>query len=141
MMLKSHKRGQVGGKESLFQRQATGGGGQTPVQRLTPPLTIRGQELLQTEGGAPCRAPQSTLTLIFKFVTSSLTSIILMVSCTVSFQFQVQFISISFRPVLRIVATMSWLQSGHCVINFFHLVDVWVPLFQKTLFIFGCVGS
>ena len=103
-----------------------GSGRQMLVQRSTTPqpLIIRAQELLQTEGGAPCRAPQSTLTLIFKFVTSSLTSIILMVSCTVSFQFQVQFISISFRPVLRIVATMSWLQSGHCVINFFHLVEI-----------------
>ena len=50
-------------------------------------------------------------------------SIILMVSGTVSFQLQAQSVSISLQPVLGIV-TMSWLQSGRCVFNFFHLVRV-----------------
>ena len=41
---------------------------------------------------------------------------------TVSLQFQGQFVPTSLMSVLRIVAPMPWLQSGHHVVNFFHLV-------------------
>ena len=44
------------------------------------------------------------LTVIFRLVISGLTSIILNVSGTVNLQFQGQFVSISWRPDLRIVA-------------------------------------
>jgi len=43
-----------------------------------------------------------------------------------SLQFQGQVASISLRPVLGIVAVMSWLQSAPHAVNFFHLVEVWV---------------
>ena len=44
-----------------------------------------------------------------------------------SLQFQGQVVSISLRPVLRAVAVMSWLQSGHHAVNYFHWVEVLVP--------------
>ena len=47
---------------------------------------------------------QSSLTVIFKLVISSLASIILVVLCTVNLQFQGWFVPISLRPVLRIMA-------------------------------------
>ena len=47
---------------------------------------------------------QSALTVNFKLVTRDLTSTILVVLGTVSLQFQGQFVSMSLRPVLRIVA-------------------------------------
>ena len=47
---------------------------------------------------------QSAMTVNFKLVTRDLTSTILVVLGTVSLQFQGQFVSMSLRPVLRIVA-------------------------------------
>ena len=46
----------------------------------------------------------SAVTVIFKLVISGLTSVILLILGTVNLQFQHQFVSISLRPVLRIVA-------------------------------------
>lgn len=86
LMLKSHLRGQVGGKEVYSRDQQLGvGWGRAATSPKTDSSLDRGQELLQAEGGAPCRAPQSAPTLIFKFVTSGLTSIILMVPYTLVF--------------------------------------------------------
>ena len=48
---------------------------------------------------------QSFLTVVFKLVISSLTSIILVVLGTVNLQFQGWFVPISLRPVLRTAAT------------------------------------
>ena len=48
---------------------------------------------------------------------------------TVNLQSQGWFVPVSLRPFLRIAAaSMSWLQSGHHVINFFHLMGVSVSL-------------
>ena len=43
---------------------------------------------------------------------------------TVSLQLQGRLAPISLRPVLGVWQFTSWLQSGHHVINFFHLVEV-----------------
>ena len=79
------------------------------VQRPTPATWQPvGQELFyrQTLGvvGATCRTAELSLTVIFKSVIGGLTSIILIVLGTVNLQFQGPFVSISLRPVLRIVA-------------------------------------
>ena len=47
---------------------------------------------------------ESALTVILKLVLSGLTSIILVVLGTVNLQFQGLFVSVSLRPVLKIVA-------------------------------------
>ena len=59
------------------------------------------------DGGKGLRAEtaQSALTVILKLVIGGLTSVILIVLSTVSLQFQGQFVPISSRAVLRIVAT------------------------------------
>ena len=54
--------------------------------------------------GLHAERAQSSLTVIFKLVTSGLTSIILIVLGTVNLQFQGSFVSISLRSILRIVA-------------------------------------
>ena len=43
---------------------------------------------------------------------------------TVNLQFQGWFVPISLRPVLGLVELISWLQSGHHVVNFFHLLRI-----------------
>ena len=79
-------------------------GGRMSVQRPIPPYwrPVR-QELVQTEGGGS-KKKQSALIVILKQVISCLTSVILVVLGTVNLQFQGYFVSISLRPVLRIVA-------------------------------------
>ena len=47
---------------------------------------------------------ESALTVILKLVLSGLTSIILVVLGTVNLQFQGLFVSVSLRPILKIVA-------------------------------------
>ena len=48
---------------------------------------------------------------------------------TVNLWSQGRFVPIFLRPVLRIVAaSMSWLQSGHHGVNFFHLMGVSVSM-------------
>ena len=47
---------------------------------------------------------ESALTVILKLVLSGLTSIILVVLGTVNHQFQGLFVSVSLRPILKIVA-------------------------------------
>ena len=60
-----------------------------------------------------------------------LTSIILIVFSTVSFQFQSWFVLISLGPILRIWQLKSWLQSGHHAVNFF--CPVWVLVSTRQL--------
>ena len=67
-----------------------------PKSRLKP-WKSSGQEILQ-----------STLPVILKLVISGLTNIILIALGTVSLQFQGQFVPISLKPVLRIVASWKW---------------------------------
>ena len=62
-------------------------GRQMPVQRPAAP-TDSGQELLETEGGDYVRKQLSALTVILKWVSGGLTSI-LIVSGTVNLHFQV----------------------------------------------------
>ena len=45
----------------------------------------------------------------------------LIVLSRVNLQFQGQFVPVSLRPVLELWKLMSWLNSGHHVVNFFHL--------------------
>ena len=67
---------------------------------------------------------QSALSVVLKLVMQWSHSIILTILSIVSLQFQGQFVPISLRPVLRIVAAHVRLQSGLHVVNFFHLLGV-----------------
>ena len=73
------------------------------LKAMLPPLTIRGQELLQTEGGGYMQKQYSQLTVTLKLVIRGLTSGILTVLSAVNLQFQDWFVSISLRLILRIV--------------------------------------
>ena len=78
------------------------------VQRLTLLIlaTSGARCFIERSGGGLLHAEtaQSSLTVIFKLVTSGLTSIILVVLGTVILQFQGPFVPISLHPVLGIVA-------------------------------------
>ena len=69
-----------------------------------PPLTIRGQELLQTEEGGYMQKQYSRLTVTLKLVIRDLTSGTLTVLSAVNLQLHGCFVLISLRPVLKIVA-------------------------------------
>ena len=124
--LKSHYRGQVDGKESLlnFRCWQLGGEGGLLSEGWLPPLTIRGQELLEPEGGGYMQKQQSALTVIWKLIIGGLILVILIALSTVNLQYQSQFVPISLRPVLRIVAAHVTATSGPHGVNFFHLVGV-----------------
>ena len=79
------------------------GGGQTPVQSATPPLTIMGQQSVQAEEWGYMQKQQSALTVILKLVTSGLTNIIVIVLNTGDFKFQGCIFPISLRPMLTTV--------------------------------------
>ena len=99
-------------------------GGQTPVQRLTLPTPTDHQwarAFIDGGRGLHAEIAQSTLTVILKLVIGGLTSIILIVCSRVSLQFQGQLVSISWGQVSKLWPLMSWLQSSHRVVNFFHL--------------------
>ena len=95
------------GRFALFCRPAAGVGGRGDEHlskgRL-PPLTTRGQELLQTAFILPAETAQAALTVTMNLVIGGLTNVILIVLGTVNLQFHVRFVSISLRPVFRIVA-------------------------------------
>ena len=83
------------------------GGGQMLVQRLTPPPLPDNQgaiAFIDRGKGLHAETAQSALTVILKLVTGHLTSLNLMVLGIVNLQFQGRFVSISLRPILRIVA-------------------------------------
>ena len=83
-------------------------GGRAPVQRPTPPPrppTTRGQELLSTEGGGYMQKQHRQLwQASWNWSCGGLTSVILIVLGTVSLQFWGQFVSISLKQILGIVA-------------------------------------
>ena len=79
-------------------------GRRTPVQRPTPPLTIRGKSFYRQGRGLHAETIQSALTVILKLVIGGLTSVISIVLGTVNLQFYCRFVSISLRPILGIVA-------------------------------------
>ena len=111
------------------------GGGQTPVQRATPPLTIMGQESVQAEEWGYVQKEQSALTVILKLATSGLTNTILIVLNTVDSKFQGWLVPISLRPVLTTVGALSWLQAGHHAVNLFHLAGVSVSTRQLRIWL------
>ena len=77
---------------------------------------------------------QSALTSILKLVISGLTSVMMIVLCTVNLQFQGLFVSISLRLVLRIMGAYVMLtvwSSSTAIVNF-HLVGVSVSIRQIT---------
>ena len=85
-----------------------GGGtvGKTPIQRPTPtPADNQRARAFIGKGRAlHAETAQPTLTVILKLVISGLTSVTLIVLSTVNLQFQGQFVPISLRSILRIVA-------------------------------------
>ena len=58
------------------------------------------------------------LIVILKLVICVLASIILILLSTVNFQFQGWFVSISWGQFSQLCQLMSWLQSGHHIVNF-----------------------
>ena len=83
-----------------------GGGGRTPVLRLTPPPIDNQGARAFIDGGRGLHAEtaQSAPTVILKLVIGDLTTVILMVLSTVNLQFQGWFVTISLKPALGIVA-------------------------------------
>ena len=80
-------------------------GGQTPVQRPTPPTDNQWATAFIDRGrGQHAEIAESALTVILKLVISGLTSVILILLGTVNLQFQGLFVPISLMPVLGIVA-------------------------------------
>ena len=92
------------GKFALFQPAPKGEGRHLSKGWL--PLTGNqgARALIDRKRGLHAETAQSSLTVIFKFVFSGLTSVILVVLDMVNLQFPVWFLSISLRPVLGIVA-------------------------------------
>ena len=111
------------GKFALFWRPATGGW--TPDNQWARAFIDRGR-------GLHAETAQSALTVILKLVIGGLTTIILIVLSTASLQFQGQFVPISLRPFLRIVAAYIMATVWSSCINFFHLVGVSVSIRQLT---------
>ena len=74
------------------------------VQRLMPCTGNLGKSCYKRKEEVPAETAQSALTAIFKFGHRGLASAILAVLGTVDLQFQGQFVSISLRPALGIVA-------------------------------------
>ena len=99
-----------------------------------PPPTDNQRARAFTDRGRGLHAEtaESALTVIFKWSGSGLNSFILIVFSTVNLQFQGQFVPISLRPILRIVAAYVMLQPGHHVVNFFHLVGISASIRQLT---------
>ena len=80
------------------------GGRHLSKAQLPLPLTISGQELLRQREGATYRNSTVSSNSGLETAIGGLTIIILIVFSTVDLQFQVWFVSISLRPVLRIMA-------------------------------------
>ena len=98
-----------------------------------PPLTIRGQELLQTEEGGYMQKQYSRLTVTLKLVIRDLTSGTLTVLSAVNLQFQDWFVSISLRLILRIVtADITAIVWSSCR-QLLHLVGVSDTILSRVL--------
>ena len=85
-----------------------GGGGSLSKGQLLPPDNQRGKNFfIDRRWGLwelHAETAQLSLIVIFKSVIGGLTSIILIVLGIVNLQFQGPFVSISLRPILRIIA-------------------------------------
>ena len=97
-----------------------------------PTLTIRGREFYRQTEGATCI--NNTVSCDSHLETGHQWSDQrhLDFFSTVNLRLQGRFVSISLRPVLGIVAVMSWLQFGHHVVTLLHLVGASVPAKQLT---------
>ena len=86
----------------------------TPVQKPTPPNWQSGARAF-IDGGRGLHAgpAQAALAGFLSLSIGGLTSVILIVLGTVG-----RFVPIPLRPVLELWQLMSWLQSGHRVVNF-----------------------
>ena len=82
------------------------------------------QQLLKTERGLHAETAESALIVILKLFISGLTSVILVALGAVNLQFQGQFVSTSLRQILELWQLILWVQSGHHIVNFFHLVGI-----------------
>ena len=116
------------GKFALFGCQQTGESGQTLVQRLTPPHSPNNQwtrAFIDWEKQATCR--NSTVSL--KLVIVGLTSVILIV---LSIACLARLFPFPWGQFSELWQLMSWLRSGHNVVNFSHVVRVSVSIRQLT---------
>ena len=105
---------QAGGKESLLyfgcrQWRLWGEGTCRPCPKANSPFPLPPNKqwtraFIDRRRGLHAETAQSALTVILKLVIGGLSSVILIVLGTVSVQFQGQFVSISLRQILRIVA-------------------------------------
>ena len=82
-----------------------------------------GKSCYRLREGATCRNITVSSDSL-KLVIGGLTSVILIVLGTVSLYFQGWFVSISWGHGSELGQLVSWLWSGHCVLDFFHLVQV-----------------
>ena len=80
-----------------------GEGGHLPKGQLLPLTTSGTRAFIDRRRWLHAETAQSALRAIFRSITGGLISVILIVLATVNLQFQVRFVSISFRPVLRTV--------------------------------------
>ena len=102
-----NRTGRWKGKFALFQMLAAGlgeEGGHLSRGRLPTAGNSWGKSAYGEEAGPHTGTSQSALSILFTVASGGLASIILVVSGTVSLQFQSLLVSISLRPVLRIVA-------------------------------------
>ena len=132
---------EVGGKGKLVGRKvciildaSIQGGGRADIcpKANASWLIVSGQELLLTQRATCTKKLQSTPTAILKLGIGNLTSVILVILGIVNLQFQGPFVSIFWGQLLELRQLMLWLQSGHRVVNFFHLVGVSVTVRQPT---------
>ena len=113
--------GWLKGAFPLFWMPATKGRVDACPKANSLPLIVSGQELLEAEGGGYIQKQNYQLTVTLKLVIGGLTNVISTVLNTVNIQFQGQFVSISCIQFSEFWWFMSWVQSGHDVVNFFHL--------------------
>ena len=122
------------GKFALFWMLATGGGGgQTPVQRPTPPSYNQWARAFMGWGrGLHAETVQAALTVILKLVIGGLTGITLIVLVQLVFSSRVSLFPFLWGQFSELWQLMSWLPPGHHVVNFFHLVGLSVSIRQLT---------
>ena len=115
-----------------FSADNRGKGGRVSIGRLLSTDSQGARTFIDWGRGLHVETAQSLLTVLLKLVIGWLIRFILIVWDAVNLQFQGQFVSISLRPVLRVVAAYVLAIVWSQVVNFFHLVGVSVSLRQLT---------
>ena len=105
-------------KFALFWRPAISGEGRLVSKAVPVPDNHWARAFIDWGRGPHTETTQPVLTVILKLVIGGLTSIILIVLGPVHLQFQGPFVSISWGQFSELRKFMSWLQSGHHVVNF-----------------------